>query len=213
MIVLGLTGSIGMGKTTTAQAFKTRGVPVFDSDLAVHKLLAAGGDAVELVARRFPESLKSRAIDRAALGTAVFADPAALRDLEGILHPLVRRHQSRFLAISARRRLPVVVLDVPLLFETAAERRCDFVAVVSANPVAQARRVLSRAGMTRKKFSSVLERQMPDHEKRKRADFVIRTDRGKRYAFRQVETVLETLSGSTSTVWPPGARGSRRAPR
>jgi dephospho-CoA kinase len=161
MKVLGLTGSIGMGKTTAANMLRRLGVPVHDSDAAVHRLLGRGGAAVPLIAREFPGSVREGAVDRAALGAIVFRDTTALRRLEAILHPLVQRSQRRFLASCASRRIPVAVLDIPLLYETGGERRVDAVIVVTAPPATQRARVLARPGMTREKLEGILTRQMP----------------------------------------------------
>ncbi len=208
MIVLGLTGSIGMGKTTAAAEFFRLGVPVFDSDAAVHAFLARGGAGVAPVSERFPGVLKNDAIDRAALGTLVFADPNALKDLEALLHPLVRQAQSRFLRLWARRRAALVLFDIPLLFETGAEKRCDAVATVTAPAFVQAQRVLSRPGMSRGKLRAILNRQTPDVEKRRRADFVIMTGLGRAHALHQISQIVRVLKEYTGVVWPPGIPGS-----
>ncbi len=195
-VILCLTGSIGMGKSETARMFRRLGVPVFDADAAVHALLAKGGAAVKPVAAAFPGVEKAGAIDRKALGAKVFDNPPALRSLEGILHPLVHACERAFVSQARRRRAPVVVLDIPLLFETGGEHRCDYVAVVSAPKIVQRYRVLRRPGMTGDRLSRVLGQQMPDREKRKRADFVIRTGNGKAFALRQVKRIIRTVTGS-----------------
>jgi dephospho-CoA kinase len=180
MIVLGLTGSIGMGKTTAAAMLRRLGVPVHDADATVHALFAPGGRAVAAVDAAFPGVVGADgAVDRAALGAKVFGDEAALKRLEAIVHPLVRAAERDFLARHRRRRTPLVVLDIPLLFETHGERRCHLVAVVSAPAFLQAARVLARPGMTRQRLDAVLAKQLPDVEKRKRADVVIPTGLGK----------------------------------
>lgn len=171
---LGLTGSIGMGKSTTAAMFRDLGHPVWDADAAVHRLYAAGGAAVDPVASAFPGALRDGAIDRAALRQALAADPAALARLEGIVHPLVARDRQDFLDRHAD--APLVVLDIPLLFEGASPPDLDGVAVVSTDPQIQAARVLARPGMTRDTLAMILARQMPDAEKRARADWIIPTD-------------------------------------
>lgn len=171
---LGLTGSIGMGKSTTAAMFRDLGHPVWDADAAVHGLYAAGGAAVGPVAAAFPGALRDGAIDRAALRQALAADPAALARLEGIVHPLVARDRQDFLDRHAD--APLVVLDIPLLFEGASPPDLDGVAVVSTDPQIQAARVLARPGMTRDTLAMILARQMPDAEKRARADWIIPTD-------------------------------------
>jgi len=204
MIVLGLTGSIGMGKTTTAGDFRRLGVPVFDSDAEVHKLLGCGGHGVARVGDRFPDALKNGAIDRAVLGKQVFGNGEALKSLERILHPLVRAEQGAFLRRCARQRQRMVLFDIPLLYETGAEARCDAVAVTSAPAFIQQQRVLSRPGMSRDKLRGILDRQMPDDEKRRRADFVILTGLGRSYALRQVCEIVRVLRLCCGGVWPPG---------
>lgn len=190
MIVLGLTGSIGMGKSETVRAFRRLGVPVHDADAAVHLLLARGGAAVARVSAAFPGVVAAGAVDRRALGREVFADARALRRLEAILHPLVRRQEAGFLAAAARARRRLVVLDVPLLFETGGERRCDATITVSAAPWLQERRVLRRAGMTRARLAAIRAQQMPDREKCRRADFVVRSGLARRLILRQVRRIL-----------------------
>lgn len=171
---LGLTGSIGMGKSTTAQMFRDLGHPVWDADQAVHRLYAPGGLAVAPVAAAFPAALAQGGIDRGALKTALAADPAALVRLEGIVHPLVARDRQDFLARHVG--APLVVLDIPLLFESAHPPDLDGIAVVSTDPATQAARVLARPGMTRDTLAMILARQMPDADKRARADWIIPTD-------------------------------------
>ncbi|WP_343712801.1 dephospho-CoA kinase [Inquilinus sp.] len=180
MRILGLTGSIGMGKSTAAAMFRRDGIAVHDADAAVHDLLRRGGAAVPAVAKAFPEAVRDGAVDRKALGALVFGRPEALRRLEAILHPLVRRRMRRFLQQAGRRGDPLVVLDIPLLLETGGERFCDAVAVVSAPRLLQAQRVLARPGMTKEKFAAILAAQMPDREKRRRADWVVPTGLGRR---------------------------------
>ena len=171
---LGLTGSIGMGKSTTAQMFRDLGHPVWDADQAVHRLYAPGGLAVAPVAAAFPAALAQGGIDRGALKTALAADPAALARLEGIVHPLVAQDRQDFLARHVG--APLVVLDIPLLFESAHPPDLDGIAVVSTDPATQAARVLARPGMTRDTLAMILARQMPDADKRARADWIIPTD-------------------------------------
>ena len=177
MIILGLTGSIGMGKSAAAEAFHQLQVPVFDSDQAVHALLAGGGDAASAVEDAFPGVMRDGVIDRAALGARVFGDATALKKLEAILHPAVREAQKAFLADYRQRGEKLVLLDVPLLFESGGDAVCDHVLVVSAPGEVQRARVLERQGMTEERFQEILAQQMPDAEKRSRADFVISTDR------------------------------------
>jgi dephospho-CoA kinase len=172
-ILLGLTGSIGMGKSTVAAMFADEGVPVFDADAEVHRLQGPGGDLVDEIEAAFPDTTTALGVDRTLLGEAVFGDPEAFRRLEAIVHPAVGAARSRFLAAHADR--PLVVLDVPLLFEAGGWESVDKIAVVSAPAQVQRARVLARPGMTAMRFESILARQMPDAEKRARADFVIPT--------------------------------------
>ena len=194
MIVLGLTGSIGMGKSTAAATLRRLGVPLFDADLAVHRLLAPSGAAVPVVSAAFPGvATEDGGIDRALLGQRVFTDPAALKRLEAILHPMVAAEERRFLARSKARRVPLVVLDIPLLFETGAERRCDYVLVVSAPALVQWQRVMRRAGMTEIRLNSILRKQMPDHRKRRRADFVVQTGGSRSLTLRRLKSIVRLL--------------------
>ncbi|WP_207100810.1 dephospho-CoA kinase [Paracoccus shandongensis] len=171
---LGLTGSIGMGKSTTAQMFRDRGHPVWDADQAVHRLYAPGGAAVGPVAAAFPAALWDGGIDRAALKAAIAGDPAALDRLSAIVHPIVAADREAFVARHAD--APLVVLDIPLLYENGYQGQMDGVAVVSADADTQRRRVLARPGMTEDLLALILSRQMPDAEKRARADWIIPTD-------------------------------------
>lgn len=195
-VILGLTGSIGMGKSETARMFRREGVPVFDADAAVHRLMARGGAAVEAVARAFPGVERDGAIDRKALGAEVFNNAPALRKLEAILHPLVRKAEQTFIKRARMRRKPLVVLDIPLLLETGGETRCDYVAVVSAPALVQRYRVLSRPGMTEERLDQVLAQQMPDREKRRRAHFIIPTGNGKGFALRRVRQIIHIILNS-----------------
>lgn len=204
MLVIGLTGSIGMGKSTAARAFALRGVPVHDSDRAVHALLARGGEAVGAVGRAFPDVVRDGAVDRKALGARVFGNEAELRRLEAIVHPLVRRRAERFLAAASRRGARIAVLDIPLLFEGGAEDRVDRVVVASAPGFIQEARVLRRAGMTRAKFRQILDQQMPDREKRRRADFVVRVCGGRDRTWRAVGRLLRRVKPIRGRVWRPG---------
>ena len=193
MIRLGLTGSIGMGKSETAKMFRRLGVPVCDADRLVHDLYAVGGAAVGPVERAFPGVMRNGAIDRAELGRRVVGRPEEIRQLEAIVHPLVRRAQQIFLDAARRRRERLVVLDIPLLYETGGEARVDYVAVTSAPPALQRARVLRRPGMTEERFLGILSHQVPDREKRRRADFVIRTGLGRRDALDQVRAIVRRL--------------------
>jgi dephospho-CoA kinase len=193
MKVIGLTGSIGMGKSTAADLFRRRGVPVYDADRAVHGLSAKGGKAVPAIARAFPGAVIDGAVDRKTLGAMVFGNAAALKKLEAILHPLVAEKRRAFLRRARARRAPIVVLDVPLLFETGGDALADVIVVVSAPAFLQTARVMKRPGMTAEKLAGILSHQMPDGEKRRRADLVIRTGAGKRAAQRQIDRLLSDI--------------------
>ena len=205
MIVLGLTGSIGMGKSTAAGMLRRMGIPVCDSDAIVHRLLGPGGAAVGPVGRAFEGVVKNRAVDRAALGQLVFTNPASLHRLEAIVHPLVHATQRDFLKRMAARRERVVVLDVPLLFEVGSDALCDATIVVTAPRFLQEQRVLCRPGMTRARMAGALARQMPDHEKRRRADFVVQTGRGKRDTLNQLAEIVTLVRDWQPSKWPPRA--------
>ncbi|MGN6466460.1 MAG: dephospho-CoA kinase [Rhizobiaceae bacterium] len=196
MIILGLTGSIGMGKSTTARMFAEAGVPVHDSDETVHRLYS--GKAAPLVERRFPGTTVDGVVDRDRLAKAVFGNAAALKELEDIVHPLVRQDEERFLEEQRARGTPLVVVDIPLLFEVGAESRVDRIAVVSAPAEIQRRRVLSRPGMTEARFEAILAKQLPDAEKRRRADYVIDSGNGLEPARRQVERIIGELGSLTA---------------
>ena len=191
--MLGLTGSIGMGKSVTGRLFAEAGVPVHDSDATVHALYGQGGAAVAPIAAAFPGVVKEGRVDRDALAGLVMGDKAAFARLEAIVHPLVRAEQTRFLEANRAAGAPVVVLDIPLLFEGGGERAVDAVVTVSAPRELQRARVLQRAGMTEEKFAQILARQVPDAEKRRRADFVINTGLGIEEARAQVQAVLDSL--------------------
>jgi dephospho-CoA kinase len=190
VIVLGLTGSIGMGKSLAATMLRRMGVPVHDADRAVHALLAAGGGAVDSVARAFPTTRAGRTIDRRKLAAIVFADPGALDRLEAILHPRVRASERDFLKRQRRRRAALVVLESPLLFETGARRRVDRVIVVSAPAWLQRRRVLGRPGASPAAFEAALARQLPDAVKRRRAAYVVAAALGRAYTWRLLCAIL-----------------------
>jgi len=211
MIVLGLTGSLGMGKSTAAAMLRRARVPVFDSDAEVHRLLGPDGGAVDAVAAEFPTARAGDRIDRAALGRLVFGKPAALKRLEAILHPRVYTAQRRFLAACRRRRALVAVLDIPLLFETRGERRVDGVIVVSAPASLQRARVLRRPGMTQERLRTILAQQMPDAEKRRRARWVVPTGLGKALTLRRLKRILREAQASIDyseiPLRPAGRRG------
>lgn len=196
MLVLGLTGSIGMGKSTTSAMFEAEGAPVYDSDAAVHALYAAGGAAVAPVEAAFPGVVVDGAIDRAKLSARVVGDPEALAKLEAIVHPLVGADRIGFFQKAQAEGRDIVVLDIPLLFETNGQKSVDKVVVVSAPPEVQRARVLARPGMTPEKFEAILARQLPDAEKRARADFVIDTGQGLEHARQQVRDLLTLLRTS-----------------
>jgi dephospho-CoA kinase len=195
MIRLGLTGSIGMGKSETARMFARLGILVFDADETVHALYAKGGAAVGPIGAAFPDAVDDGAVDRDRLGRAVIGKPGELIRLEAIVHPLVRAAEQRFLEDAARAGADIVVLDIPLLYEKGGEGRCDRVVVVSAPADVQRERVLARPGMTREKFDAILATQLDDAEKRRRADYVIMTDKGLDDAFAQVGAVVDSLRG------------------
>ncbi|HEV7416203.1 MAG TPA: dephospho-CoA kinase [Tianweitania sediminis] len=194
MIVLGLTGSIGMGKSTTAQMFRDAGVPVHDSDETVHRLYA--GRAMSFIAEAFPQAVIDGVVDRTRLGAAVLNNPAELKRLEAIIHPLVRAESEAFLQKNREAGTAVVVLDIPLLFETGGEGRVDKIVVVTAPAEVQQERVLARAGMSPEKFEAILAKQVPDEDKRRRADFVINTGQGLQPARRAVDEILSSIRGS-----------------
>jgi dephospho-CoA kinase len=193
MIILGLTGSIGMGKSTTSAMFESEGVPVYDSDAAVHALYAPGGAAVAPVEAAFPGVVVDGAIDRTRLSARVVGQPEALKALEAIVHPLVGADRIGFFEKATAEAKDIVVLDVPLLFETGGDKRVDKVVVVSAPAEVQRARVLARPDMDAAKLEAILARQLPDAEKRARADFVIDTSRGLEAAHQQVREILAAL--------------------
>lgn len=190
MQVWGLTGGIGMGKSTAAATFRRLGVPVFDADAAVHRLQARGGRAVPPIAAAFPGAVVEGAVDRARLREAVLGDTAALRRLEGIVHPLVRDAERAFVARARRAGRRLVVLDIPLLFETGGLSRVDRVVVVSAPPAVQRARVRQRRRMSEAQITAVIARQMPDREKRRRADAVVRTGLSRHHAQRAIRRLV-----------------------
>ncbi len=203
MVIVGLTGSIGMGKTTAAGMLRRLGVSVYDSDAAVHELLAKGGGAVADIGAAFPGAVRDGAVDRAILRDRVFADNAALRRLEAIVHPRVRQVQRGFLRRAAARGDALVVLDIPLLFEVGLAAQCDAVVVVTAPAFLQRARVLSRPGMTPETLSGILANQLPDHEKRRRAGFVVQTSLGRAHTLRRLRWIVRVLSGRRGRFWPP----------
>ena len=192
MIVAGLTGSIAMGKSETARMFAARGIPVFDSDAVVHELYASGGTAVEPLRVLVPEAVVAGGIDRGRLAALVQADPQLLGKIEAVVHPLVRNRQKSFLATSAQNS-DLAVLDIPLLFETGRQHEVDVVIVVSADPLLQRTRALARPGMTPEKLDFILSRQVPDGEKRARADYVIDTSVSLSETAHEVDRVIAQI--------------------
>ena len=192
MIKAGLTGSIGMGKSTTANMFREAGVPVYDADATVHALYE--GEATPLIEKAFPGTTKNDKVDRAILGSKVLRNPEAMKKLEAIVHPLVHEKEQDFLKEAKKAGSNLVILDIPLLFETGGKNRVDVIIVVSASEEEQRRRVLAREGMTEEKFEAILARQVPDAEKRKQADFVIDTGKGMQAANDRVKSIIEALS-------------------
>ncbi|WP_313453009.1 dephospho-CoA kinase [Brevundimonas sp.] len=209
MIVLGLTGSIGMGKSTTTAMFADLGAVIWNADDAVHRLYAPGGAAVEPVGRAFPGVVADGAVDRTRLAEALGRDDDAFRRLETIVHPLVAEGRLADLEAARRAGVRLAVLDIPLLFETGGDRAVDAVVVVTADAAVQAERVLARPGMTRERFEAILARQLPDAEKRARADFVVDTGRGLEAARTQVETIVATV---LDPDWSPPRRRRRSVP-
>lgn len=201
MLLVALTGSIGMGKTETAKMFARLGIPVYDADAEVHKLYEKGGAGVGPIGAAFEGVVRDGAIDREALSKHVVGNPEQMKKLESIIHPLVGQVHRQWIAAQAEAKVPMVVLDIPLVFETGGEKRVDVVVVVSAPADLQRERVLARPGMTVEKFEGILAKQVPDAEKRARADFVIETHRGLDDAFEQVKKVVGDLKGRKGKVW------------
>jgi dephospho-CoA kinase len=209
MKVLGLTGSIGMGKSTAANAFRRLGVPVFDADATVHRLQGPGGRALAAIGAAFPGTVRDlpggRRVDREALRRAVIGNDAAMNRLERIVHPLVRDEERRFLARARRAGRRLAVLDIPLLLEGGGQRRVDAVVVVSAPAATQRARVLRRKGMTPERLAAILARQMPDAEKRRLADHVIHTGLSRHVAQRAVRALVRRHAGPAARPLPPAA--------
>jgi len=203
VLILGLTGSIAMGKSHTARLFRAMGVPVCDADALVHDLFRPGGAAVGPVGAAFPEAVDpGGGIDRGTLGRRVLGDRAALRRLEALVHPLVREAQRRFLEAQCRAGRPLVVLDIPLLFETGGLDRVDRVVVVSAHPLVQEQRALRRPGMSPARLAAIRAEQAPDAEKRRRADFLIASGADRGRTAEAVATIVRRLRGERGRVWP-----------
>jgi dephospho-CoA kinase len=193
MMVLALTGSIGMGKSTVGRFFREAGVPVWDADEAVHRLYGPGAAGTEAIAALAPEAVVAEGVDRGRLREAILEDPDLLKRIEGVIHPLVSEDRDRFLAEARARGEDIVLCDIPLLFETGIAEQFDRVIVVSAPPEVQRRRVLARGGMTERAFEAILAKQTPDAEKRTRADHVIDTSGAFSETRRQVEAILDEL--------------------
>lgn len=204
MIILGLTGSIGMGKSTTGRMFADEGALVWDADAAVHRLYARGGAAVEPLGQAFPGVVVDGAVDRTRLAESLGRDETAFKRLEAIVHPLVAQDRAQDLAAARAEGVRLAVLDIPLLFETGGDAFVDAVVVVTADPEIQAARVLARPGMTRERFEAILTRQTPDAEKRRRADFLVDTGRGLDAAREQVAQIVGTV---LDPAWTPPRRG------
>lgn len=208
MIVLGLTGSIAMGKSTASALFRRERVPVFCADQTVHRLLGPGGAAVAAIEAAFPGVVAAGAVDRAQLSAKVFADPQALKRLEAIVHPLVIDAQDRFLKAAARRGSPLAVLDIPLLFEAGLDRLCDRIAVVSAPASLQYQRLVRRRTLDAARIKATLARQMADALKRRRADFIIPSGQGRALTRRVIVDIIQTLKDNSR-----GKRTRTRRPR
>lgn len=203
MVIVGLTGSIGMGKSTAAKMLRQMGVPVYDADAAVHALQAPGGIALPPIEAAFPGVVKNGVLDRQALGARVFGNKEALRRLEAIVHPLVARRQRAFLKRAAQHGAPLVVLDIPLLFEGRGERRVDATLVVTAPSFLQRRRVMARPGMTLERFAGILRQQVPDSLKRHKATVVIPTGLGLAPTRAALQRAVDRLKRLPARAWPP----------
>jgi len=212
-IVLGLTGSIAMGKSEAAKMFRRFGVPVFDADAEVHSMLDQGGEAVGAVSKAFPSAIRNGAVDRRSLGDRVFGRAEEVRKLETILHPLVGKARNRFVRLAGASRAAVVVMDVPLLFETGGSGRYHAVVVVSAPHFVQRSRALKRPGMSEKKLSSIIEKQISDQCKRRRADFVVLSGLGKRNAYISVSRILRLVRSGAFPRGKIGRRGLKKCVR
>lgn len=201
MVIVGLTGSIGMGKSETAKMFRRLGIAVYDADAAVHGIYAPGGSAVAPIEEAFPGVTGPNGVDRDALAKRVLNDPAALKKLESIVHPLVGLEQQKFLAQAAAEKAEIIVIDVPLLYETGGQKRVDCVVLVSAPYELQRERVLARPGMSEEKFQSILAKQVPDAQKREQADYIIDSSKGLEAAMAQVEALIPLLRKVPARAW------------
>ena len=212
MIIIGLTGSIGMGKSTTAAMFAAEGAPVYDADAEVHRLQGPGGAAVEAIAAAFPGSVKDGAVDRQSLGAQVFGHPERLAQLNGIIYPLLAEGRAKFFADAEASGADIVVLDIPMLFETGGEARMDAVVVVTAPEHVQRERVLARPGYGAERLDAILARQMHDREKRARAHFVVDTGQGMEPARQQVRDIMAVLRSPGGLEKHKAALEARREP-
>lgn len=201
MVIVGLTGSIGMGKSETAKIFRTLGIPVYDADAAVHAIYAPGGSAVAPIEAAFPGVTNVNGVDREALAKLVLNDAAALKKLESIVHPLVGLEQQKFLQQAAADKADIIVIDVPLLYETGGQKRVDCVVLVSAPYELQRERVLARSGMHEEKFQAILAKQVPDAEKRQQADYIIDSSQGIEPAMAQVRALIPLLKKVPARAW------------
>ena len=193
MIVLGVTGSIAMGKSTVSTMLSHLNNPLHDADKTVHELMSVNGKAYHEIAKSFPGAIRVNGVDRTKLGQEVFGNSEKLEQLENILHPLVREARNRFIRQQSRYKSKLVILDVPLLYETGGDKDCDKVLVVSAPYFIQKQRALARDDMTQTKFYDILKRQLPDHDKRRRADFIVPTGLGKAYTYRALKRLMRDL--------------------
>ncbi len=191
--IIGLTGGIGMGKSTAAKILSGLGLPIYNADKAVHDLLCKGGKGVKPVAKLFPEALKRGAIDRTIIGQSIFHNPAKLKQLEKILHPMIHKVEKNFIAQVQKHKIPAAVLEIPLLFETKGEKRCDIVICVTAPRPIQKMRVMERKNMTEARFKAILKLQMPDAQKRKMADYVVHTGKGYVDTKKQLRGIIDRL--------------------
>lgn len=199
MMIVGLTGSIGMGKSTAAERFREHGIGVFDADSKVHELYQ--GKAVPLIEQAFPGTTSDGSVNRAELSAQLLEDPSGFAKLEAIVHPLVREAEREFLASQAANEAAIAVLEIPLLFETGADALVDVVVVVSTDAATQERRVLERAGMTREKLREILARQLPDDEKRRRADFVVDTSMSPSQSGAEIDSIIDKLKSRTGEAY------------
>ncbi len=194
MIIIGLTGSIAMGKTETAKMFKRLNVPVYNADEVVHDLYARGGKAVKPISALYPDVIVNAEVNREKLSAKILNDPHVVDEIEKIVHPMVRQKQNEFIAATKKTGAPLIILDIPLLFEKGGETRVDKTVVVTAPADIQRQRALERPGMSPEKLEMILSKQMPDEEKRAKADYIVETDKGLEHAFQQVDRIVKELT-------------------